>query len=270
MDIDAPQLETHEASAFTDLFRLAPPAVRKDAGLDQFSLGSGWAVMASAFDILAFNRVTAIGVDEPVADDQLDSIIERFRRVGIPRFFLQVAPQAKPADLTHRLAARGFTFYNNWAKLYRTVDDPPVVETDLDIQQIGRDHANTFAAVLCRAFEWSEELQPMIASLVGQPGWTHYLAFAGDRPAATAAMYTDQEWCWIDFASTALEFRGRQAQPALISRRLRDAAALGCRHVIVETAEDLPEKPGISCRNVQKMGFRIAYLRPNWLYQTGS
>jgi len=41
---------------------------------------------------------------------------------------------------------------------------------------------------------------------------------------------------------------------------------LGCRHLIVETAEDRPEKPGISCRNVQKMGFEIAHLRPNWLY----
>ena len=139
-------------------------------GIDQFAIGSGWGVMASAFDILAFNRVIAIGVDEPATDDQLDSIVESFRRGRIPRFFLQVAPQAKPADLAHRLAERGFTFYNNWAKLYRTVDDPPVVETDLDIQQIGRDQANNFAEVLCRAFEWPEELQPMIASLVGSTG----------------------------------------------------------------------------------------------------
>lgn len=270
MDIATPELETHEARAFTDLYRLAPENLKTITGIDHFVVGSGWGVMTSAFDILAFNRITAIGVDQPWSVPQIDAVVERFRLAGIPRFFFQVAPQARPAGLTDQLATRGLTFYNNWAKLYRSVDNPPAIETDLEIQQIGSELADLFAEVLCRAFEWPEALQPMISALVGKPGWTHYLAFDGDRPAATAAMYTHQEWCWIDFASTALEYRGRRAQPALISRRLRDAAALGCQHVIVETAEDSPDKPSISCRNVQKMGFEISYLRPNYLYQTGS
>lgn len=270
MILNAPELEIHEARAFSDLFRLAPSNLREQAGIDQFEVGSGWGVLASAFDILAFNRVIAAGVGQPSSETEIDSIVESFRQGGVPRFFFQLAPQSEPGDLEQCLSDRGFAFYNNWAKLYRTVDDPPEFETDLQIRRIGLEHADTFADVLCKAFEWPAELQPMIASLVDKPGWTHYLAFDDDRPAATAAMYTRNQWCWIDFASTAVEFRGRRAQPALITRRLRDAAALGCRHVLVETAEDLPDKPGISCRNVQKMGFQLAYLRPNWLYQTGS
>ena len=82
-------------------------------------------------------------------------------------------------------------------------------------------------------------------------------------PAATAAMYTDQEWCWIDFRQYGARVQGTTSAasphhpPA--SRR-RHARVQACHRR--ETAEDLPEKPGISCRNVQKMGFRIAYLRP--------
>lgn len=270
MGLDAPHLETHEARAFTELFRLAPSDLRQALGLEAFAIGSGRGVMTSAFDILAFNRVTATGIGEPVTPSTLTEIVNRYADAGIPRFFFQLAPQAEPAELADLLTSQGFSPYNNWTKLYRTVDDPPAADTDLQIRRIGPEHGDTFAGVLCRAFEWPESLQPVIAALVGKPGWTHYLAFDGQVPAATAAMYTDGAWCWIDFASTAADYRGRRAQSALICRRLCDAAGLGCRHVIVETAEDLPDKPGISCRNLQKLGFQIAYLRPNWLYQTGS
>lgn len=266
MDRDAPQLEIHEAHAFADLYRSTPPGSRESAGAHRLPVGSGWAVMTPTVDILAFNRVIAVGVGEPADDAQLDTTIECFRQRGIPRFFFQLAPQARPENLSEGLATRGFELYNNWVKLYRTVDHPPEIETDLRIEQIGREHADVFADVLCRAFEWPDTLRPVIGGLVGEPGWVHYLAFAGDRPAATAAMYVHAEWCWIDFASTAVQFRGRRAQSALIARRLRDAATRGCRHVIVETAEDRPEKPSPSCRNVQRLGFQIAYLRPNWIY----
>jgi hypothetical protein len=265
-DLDAPQLETHEANAFADLYRAPLGEIKEVVSADRMPIGSGWAVMTPTVDILAFNRVIAVGVGEPADDTRLDGIVETFREGGIPRFFFQLAPQAGPQDLAERLAARGFELYNNWVKLYRTVDNPPKIETDLRIEQIGREQAELFANVLCHAFEWPAKLRPMIGSLVGEPGWVHYLAFDGDRPAATAAMYVREEWCWIDFASTAVEYRGRRAQSALIARRLRDAAELGCRHVIVETAEDRPDKPAISCRNVQRLGFQIAYLRPNWLY----
>lgn len=215
---------------------------------------------------MAFNRVVGLGIERPATQDDLDDILERFRQAGIPRFFVQIAPQAQPTEIGSWLETRGFVHYNNWAKLSRGVEDPPAVETDLRLERIGREHAASFGNILCRAFEWPPDLAPVIAGLVDRPGWIAYMAFAGDRPAATAAMYVRDDWCWIDFASTVPEFRGRRAQPALISRRIRDAAAMGCRHLIVETAEDRPEKPGISCHNVQKMGFEIAYLRPNWLY----
>jgi hypothetical protein len=164
------------------------------------------------------------------------------------------------------LTELGFVRYNNWVKLVRGVEDPPTIATDLRIEEIDRGHAADFGRIVVTAFDWPADLAPMIAALVGRPGWLHYMAFDGDRPAATAAMYVQDEWGWIDFASTLPEYRGRLAQPALISRRIRDAAAMGCRHLVVETAEDLPEEPGISCRNVQRMGFESHYLRPNWLY----
>jgi hypothetical protein len=51
----------------------------------------------------------------------------------------------------------------------------------------------------------------------------------------------------------------------LITRRLADAAAAGCTHAVVETAEDKPEKPAPSFRNQLRHGFELCYFRPNYL-----
>ena len=47
-------------------------------------------------------------------------------------------------------------------------------------------------------------------------------------------------------------------------RRL--AAELGCRHTLVETAEDTPRRGAPSSRNALRFRFQEAYLRPNLIY----
>ena len=80
-------------------------------------------------------------------------------------------------------------------------------------------------------------------------------------------MRTAGTMAWFSFAGTREGHRGRGAQSALIARRLRDARLAGCTRVSVETAEDKPEKPAPSFRNLRRLGFRFAYLRPNFLYE---
>lgn len=70
---------------------------------------------------------------------------------------------------------------------------------------------------------------------------------------------------WLDFAATLPEYRGRGAQSALVVRRIRDASELGCRRLVVETAEEAPGKPANSLHNMLSFGFRTAYVRPNYV-----
>ena len=46
---------------------------------------------------------------------------------------------------------------------------------------------------------------------------------------------------------------------------MSDAGAAGCLDLIVETAEDTPEKAAPSFHNVRRFGFEVEYLRPNYL-----
>lgn len=51
-----------------------------------------------------------------------------------------------------------------------------------------------------------------------------------------------------------------------------DAARLGCKWVSAETAEETPERDVSSFRNVIRLGFSVAYRRPNclWIRADGS
>jgi GNAT superfamily N-acetyltransferase len=165
------------------------------------------------------------------------------------------------------LEDRGFHHYNNWIKLYRDVTLLTPVRTDLAIREIGTEYGDAFGRIIVASFEWPDRLYPWVGATVGRPGWHHYMAFDGETPVATGAVYCRGEVGWIDFASTLSSHRGRGAQAALVEQRIRDAAALGCKWLIVETAEETPDKPAPSFRNMVRYGFKAAYARPNYLFQ---
>jgi GNAT superfamily N-acetyltransferase len=143
------------------------------------------------------------------------------------------------------------------------VGDP---QTDLEVRQIDEDAAATFAKIVKGGFEWPDPVEPLVACLVGRPNWLHYIAYDGDAPAATAALFVHGEFGWLDFAATLPDYRGRGGQNALIARRIQDATARGVQRLIVETAEGKPDKPSPSYRNIVRFGFETAYVRPNFLW----
>jgi len=103
------------------------------------------------------------------------------------------------------------------------------------------------------------------AAPVGRPGWTHYGAWDGSDLVATGAMFTTGRVAWIAFAATKASHRGRGAQSSLIAERVRRASDLGCDWVITETAEELPDRPAPSYRNLRRLGFTDAYRRQNYV-----
>jgi hypothetical protein len=254
--------------AFDDLYRAAEGAAAATCGVSRSSTRSVCVAIAAKVEVLAFNRVIGLGVQEPASEDELDQAIGRFVRAGVPRFFVQLSPAAEPAGLKGWLEARGLRFYNNWMKLYRGVEAAPQVNTDLRIEQIGQGDADTFAAIASTCLGWPEKVWPWIALTVGRPGWRHYIAFDGKTPAATSALYVAGRYGWLDFAATLSEYRGRGAQGAFIARRIRDAAEAGCSHLVVETAEERADHPAPSYRNIVRFGFQVAYTRPNYILET--
>jgi GNAT superfamily N-acetyltransferase len=226
--------------------------------------------MMTNVDLLMFNRVTGLGVETPATEELVDRAIGRFRKAGVPRFFVDVSVAARPIQLTDWITGRGLSLHNNWVKLTRQADSVPNTFTTAQIKEIGREHADHFGRIVQIVFQMPERLADWAAALVGRPGRRHFMAFERNKPVGTAALYCQDDWAEFGYAAVLPDSRGRGIQAALIAARIRAAREAGCKWISMETAEETLEKPSYSLRNARKMGFETMYLRPNYLGTTAS
>ncbi|WP_128544723.1 GNAT family N-acetyltransferase [Larkinella soli] len=231
--------------------------------------GGGLAGRFAGPDILAFNRCLGLGLQRAVGEAALDAVETFFAEGGIPRFFVPVFPGTQSDAFSTLLESRGYLRYNQWAMLYRHAEWPlPEAETHLTIRIAGAADQDTYARIVNTAFDWPEAVGYSFAASLGRAGWRHYLALNGEEAVAVAALYQCHDVGVMALGATLPGHRNLGAQTALIRQRIRDARALGCRHLCVETAENRPEAPSKSYQNLIRQHFIPAYLRPNYLYHT--
>jgi hypothetical protein len=259
--------EFGEADAQADYFLCAPAEFTRIFRLEAKKIGSTWVSMIPEYDHPLYNRILGLGVGEPASEDMLDEAIALFQQAGCRNYLAQVSPLAQPAQIPQWLAARGFKPSSNWAKMIRGNQPAPAISTSLRVEKIGPAQADAFADVVQPAFEIPPAGRPLEKGFVGRPGWHHYLAFAGEKPVAAAAMYVKGELAWLGFAATHKKYRRRGGQGAMFARRIQDGLALGVKWFVTETGEDTAENPNPSYHNMLRSGFQLAYLRRNYVHR---
>jgi len=208
------------------------------------------------------NRIVGLGAAGPASEEQLDEAIAAM--AGL-RYYVSLSPAAEPAEIGDWLAVRDFEPSWGWMQFRRAVDTLPEAETGLRLVEIGSEHAAEFARLLRDAYGLPEAIEPIVAALPGRPGFTCWLALAGDEPAGAAALYVDDGAGYLGLAGTAAEHRGEGAQSALLAARIERARALGCDEVFTETGERVPDRPSASYRNIVRAGFEELYVVRNWI-----
>lgn len=260
MQRTAPSLEEIELAAWEDAYAAASPAARA-AGIRHAFVNGALVTTASDYDILALNRT--IGLEASGDALTVDRVLEVFRETGAARCMLVVPPGGE--GLSMMLTERGLYHHNNWVKLVRGASSPPAARTAFRVGPLAAEHAGAFGELLRGGFDWPAAAAGLFGATVGRNGWVHYGAFDDDRLVAGGGMFLQGGSAWLGPAATHLAARGRGAQSALIVARLNHAIERGVRQFEVETAEPTPEKPVGSFRNLRRLGFEVAYLRPNWV-----
>jgi GNAT superfamily N-acetyltransferase len=263
------EYELIESLAWSSFFNSAPGETIEKCGIKIFPVGGVDGTIASKIDILAFNRVIGLGINEPIDERIIDIILNKIEADKVKRFFIQVHPEVYSDDIRKLLVSKNFYHYNNWVRLARDNSPAKKIRTKLNIKTIKEGESKTFAKIVTDAFGWPEELVDWIAAPVGRKNWHHYMAYENNLPVATAAFYLSGEYAWFDFAATHPEHRGKGAQSALLLRRIEDCRVIGIKRMIVETAEQISEKESPSYRNVLKSGFKEVYKRPNFIFVYG-
>jgi len=154
----------------------------------------------------------------------------------------------------------GYTRGAPWQKFERGVDPAPEAATDLEVVETAQ--AESFGLAAAEGSGLPPETATALAAIVGAPGWHCFLALAAGEPAGAGALYVDGTSAWLGIGATRPSFRRRGAQSALLAARIDRARSLGATLLTTETGAD---DPGPSYRNIERAGFRPAYVRANWL-----
>lgn len=257
-------LEGVEREMYVDLYEALPAELAREFGIFLFRAGETLRLTATGIDHPFFNRVMGVGLDAPADRECIEAQVKHYRSAGVRRFMLQVLPHIETEALRKNLTALGLQRLRGWAKHVGEAGAAPEVRSDFQVEEIDGGRADEWARLCADGFDFPSGVRPWLAGTVGRAGWHHYLGFADGRPAACAALVVNRPFATLSFAATQPEHRGRGAQSALIARRARDAARLGCRWVVSETDEERPDRPNPSTHNVVRLGLPIRYVRANW------
>jgi hypothetical protein len=252
------------AAALRSLYR---QEVAEEYGVWAVAVKSAVALVTATAD-RDLNRVVNLGVFEPATQAQVGAVLELYARAHVP-FTVQLSPMARPPKLGDWLGDRGLRVAEEWTILSRNlparVSDVPGV----DVVQVQPEDASKYARVFESAFGIGFGQGQLAASAIGQPGWHHYLARDDSRPFAVAAMFVHERTALFAGSGTLRTETGRGAQRALIARRLKDAAALGCDLALVETAESLGGETPPSLHNILHAEFRVAFRQRSFVFDQG-
>lgn len=239
----------------------APAATQAELGISNARFGAGVALAMCNDPSTYWNK--ALGFDAPVTAELIGEVIAFFRSAKAPRAGIQIAPALLPPEWDEIAAAHGLRAGGRIHKLAARVDDLRFGRSELRVAEVGPEHAGEWAAILLDAFgmPW-EGLGDMIAAVVTNPAFRAFGAWDGDRLVAVGNLLIQGPVASLNAGATAVAYRGRGAQSALIAARARAAAAAGCEWVVSETGESGP-----SFDNMRRAGLRSIYLRRTWLWE---
>lgn len=208
------------------------------------------------------NQVVGMGLSGPVADTDIRAV-EGFFRSRDARGSVCVCPLAHHS-LVATLAARGWVPDGFEHVLVRRVSDADRgLRADDGIvvrEPSGDEERDVWALVAATGFSDPLPPQPEQLALAGivinRPGARLYLAFIDGCVAGTGELHMSDGVGWLSGDTTLPHFRRRGVQSALQRARLADAARAGCELAVSEAS------PGSgSQRNMERLGFRVAYTR---------
>lgn len=241
-----------DAAAFTiELARIDP-----SWGSETFALAGGHMVLCGPG--MYVNRALAIGLDDPVADADIELIELRSAAVGV-RAAVEITSVTDPT-LSARLARRGYVAERSTATLRRGLDDVaalPDPDPGIVVRPAGADLLPVWLST--SALGWGH-VQPdarrasdafgRAAALVDGDGLVLATDGHDGRPLGCASLTMRDGVATLGGMSTVPDERRRGVHTALIRHRLRVAAQGGC-----EIATTSAAPGGASERNLMRHGF---------------
>jgi len=255
-----PVAELIERAALADLHAAADAELSEALGLQVMMIDSALVSIASELpaSAITINRTVGLGLEQAASEAGLKAIVDSYREAGVSSYFIHCHPQADPDSLPDALANLGFKRARAWQQFSRGREALPTLVTDLKVREVGQEHADDFAIIVCEAFDLGDDAIPWLARLPGRDNWHIFMSFDGDTPIGTGAIYIQGQYAWAEFGATAPEFRHRGSQAVVLAKRVQCAIDAGCREIMTSTGEEVPGDTQHSYKNMLRLGFKEA------------
>ena len=203
----------------------------------------------------ASSAAFGLGLAGPVSAPDLDRIEAHLGAVG-GDVRIELCAHADPS-LGVELARRGYRLDRFLQVLVRPVSlGRPPVRGGARLVHPGEERAwaDTFSLAHLGSAPASDEEAEDLLAIPRTAGNACFAAFDGEALAAVALVSAHDGVAELSGAGVLPAFRGRGLHLGLVNARLAWAAAQGC-----DLAASAVEPGGASQRNLEKVGFRVAY-----------
>jgi len=207
-------------------------------------------------------RATGAGLDRPFTAEDLNRV-EQFYRAHKAPSQVDLCPLHEPA-VFELFKERGYAIAELNNVLYRKLDAEekfPPAPPGCEIRRGRLEEADAAGAIVESAFfpdGAPEAFRGLIAPFYQMEGALPFVASIDGRLAAcgTGLVIPEHRVFALCGAGTLAEFRGRGLQTALLRTRMEAAVEAGCEYAAVVT-----QGGTTSQRNVERLGFRVAYSK---------
>lgn len=232
------------------------------------SSGAAWMELDGVFAV--FDGVDSpctqsfgLGIFEQLSPATLDAIEAFLLGFGAPVLH-EVSPFAGTAALD-LLCARNYRPCEISNVLYRPVERPEEIDPGpISVRVIGPEEAVLWAETSAKGWadqhpELMENSLQLSSVCAARPDSPCFLAEYDGTPGAAGVLCMHQGVALFGGSATVPHLRRRGLQAALLHKRMRYAFDHGCDLAMMVAS------PGSnSQRNVERIGFRIAYTRTKW------
>ncbi|MGA8556261.1 MAG: GNAT family N-acetyltransferase [Candidatus Acidiferrales bacterium] len=260
IDIElARRLEMAEANAGRQCAE-AYHRMHPDAAVAVQEIAGGIAVFAGVDSPIT--QAIGVGLHGPVSDGELDALGDFFRQRGAPAA-IELCPLVE-LSLYERFAARNYRLLeltdvltlNNLAGASIEGTMPPGVTVRPAKPDESKLWTETVAQGFAEHYPVTQAILDVMEGFYGRRDGCFFLALVDGVVAGGAGVFAGQGVGGLFGASTLPEFRRRGVQSALLTARLTWALEKSC-----DLAVSFARPGSISHRNIERLGFRVAYTR---------
>jgi GNAT superfamily N-acetyltransferase len=215
------------------------------------------------------SQVIGAGLEENIAESELDRLEEFFRTRGAPAI-LELASFAAPSflEILNRRLYTIVEFSHVLARRCERKEKFPTLPPEILVREVHDSDAKLYTETVAKSyaefFEPTRELLDVVEGFCYDPHGQCFLAVVEGQPAGGGGAGIADGIGTLGGGGVLPEFRGRGLQTALIAARMKWLAAQNCEWFI-----SVAHPGSASHRNMERFGFRLAYARMNVMRTRG-